>query len=117
MKQHKEQLEGIFTEWREKSPQIASSFKKRDRKSAKDPMYHLFVRFLEALYIGNGYAAERVSSDWKNTLMNFQNKPVNAIERLSFIEEQPDHYQSFIQLSELFSEWEKRSVILMRRGT
>ncbi|MFD1357950.1 YpoC family protein [Fictibacillus halophilus] len=118
MEQNTEQLTEIFKEWKEKSPYIAVYFKERNRSKAKEPMLCFFQQFLMALYCGNGKTAkEQDLIMWKENLKELDQLPVNAIERLSFIEEQPDHYQSFIQLSELFFEWEKKSVILLKRKT
>lgn len=118
LEQNIEQLTEIFKEWKEESPSIAVYFKERNRKKAKEPMIYFFHQFLLALYSGNGKTAnEQYMIDWKRNVKELPQLPVNAIERLSFIEEQPDHYQSYIQLSELFSEWEKKSVILLRRKT
>ncbi|RZT22599.1 MULTISPECIES: YpoC family protein [Fictibacillus] len=118
MEQYIEQLTEIFKEWKEKSPFIAECFKKRDRNKAKEPMIYFFHQFLKALFFGNRKMVdEQVFLKWKENVKKLNGLPVNAIERLSFIEEQPDHYQSFIQLSELFSEWEKKSVILFKRKT
>lgn len=118
MEKYTEQLTEIFSEWKEKSPFIADYFKNRDRKKAKEPMIYFFHQFLKALFCGNKkMAVEQVLIQWKEYVKELERLPVNAVERLSFIEEQPDHYQSFIQLSELFSEWEKKSVILLKRKT
>ncbi|MBN3555876.1 hypothetical protein JYA63_16480 [Fictibacillus nanhaiensis] len=108
--------ENIFIEWKRKSEEIAHHFKNRDRKSAKEPMVYFFQQFLKTIYLVNGMQPSD-ATDYKSDLKAFKHLPVNAIERLSFIEDQPDHYQSYIQLSELFSEWEKKSVILKKRGT
>lgn len=114
----KEKAEKIFLEWKKSSGDIAQHFKDRDRKRAKEPMVYFLNRFLQALFVCNGrYPAEQELINWKDVIKELNVLPVNAIERLIFIEEQPDHYQSFIQLSELFSEWEKKSVILLRRST
>jgi hypothetical protein len=113
-----ELLVEIFNEWKEKSPSIAASFKERNRKQAKEPMVYFFRRFLQALFNGNEIMAdEKDLFNWKEKIKELHHLPVNAAERLSFIEEQPDHYQSFIQLSELFLEWKKKSVIFSRRKT
>lgn len=118
MEQYTEQMTKIFKEWKEKSRFIADCFKNRDRNKAKEPMIYFFHQFLKALFSGNRKIAdEQVLIKWKENVKELDRLPVNAIERLSFIEEQPDHYQSFIQLSELFSEWEKKSVILLKRKT
>lgn len=118
MEQYTEKMAEIFNEWKEKSPFIADCFKKRDRNKAKEPMEYFFKQFLMALFIGNWKTVDDLDLlKWKENVKKLDGLPVNAIERLSFIEEQPDHYQSFIQLSELFSEWEKKSVILLKRKT
>ncbi|MFE1244154.1 YpoC family protein [Fictibacillus sp. NPDC058756] len=118
MEQYTEQLTEIFKEWKEKSPFIADCFKNRDRNKAKEPMIYFFHQFLKVLFCGNRKMVdEQALIIWKESVKELDRLPVNAIERLSFIKEQPDHYQSFIQLSELFSEWEKKSVILLKRKT
>ncbi|KZE66207.1 hypothetical protein AWM68_07505 [Fictibacillus phosphorivorans] len=114
----KEMADKIFLEWKENSEGIAQNFKNRDKKRAKEPMVYFLNRFLQALFVCNGRdATEQEWIEWKDVIKELKHLPVNAAERLRFIEEHPDHYQSFIQLSELFSEWEKKSVILLRRST
>jgi hypothetical protein len=118
MEQPTERISEIFKEWKEKSPSIAANFKERNRKQAKEPMIYFFKRFLQALFwVNENVACEQDLILWKERVKELHQLPVNALERLSFIEEQPDHYQSFIQLSELFSECEKKSVILLKRKT
>jgi hypothetical protein len=118
MEQNTEQLKEIIKEWKEKSPLIAAYFKERNRSKAKEPMIYFFQQFLMALFCGNSTNTNNQDLImWKENLKELDQLPVNAIERLSFIEEKPDHYQSFIQLNELFSEWEKKSVILLKRKT
>ncbi|MET3728047.1 hypothetical protein ABID52_001628 [Fictibacillus halophilus] len=111
-----ENTENIFIEWKEKSTEIAIYFKNRDRKSAREPMEYFFTQFLKTIYSVNG-VQPRHPLNYKSDLKEYKHLPVNAIERLTFIDDQPDHYQSYIQLSELFSEWEKKSVILRKRST
>jgi hypothetical protein len=118
LEQYTEQLTEMFKEWKVKSPSIAAYFKNRDRNKAKEPMIYFFQQFLRTLFWGNRKTANELDLiKWKENVKELDRLPVNAVERLSFIEEQPDHYQSFIQLSELFSEWEKKSVILLKRKT
>lgn len=108
----------VFKGWREDAPSIAQHFKKRDRKSAKEPMIYQLSRFLQVLFWVNGRSVSQEDLKyWDEAVKNLEHLPVNAVERLSFIFEQPDHYHSYIQLSELFLEWEKKSVILLRRRT
>ncbi|MBH0168370.1 YpoC family protein [Fictibacillus sp. 18YEL24] len=111
-----ENTENIFIEWNEKSKEIALHFKNRNRQKAKEPMKFYLQQLLKTIYLGNGVHPDDLMN-YKDDLKGFKHLPVNAIERLSFIEELPDHYQSYIQLSELFSEWEKKSVILKKRST
>ncbi|MCM3718895.1 YpoC family protein [Fictibacillus phosphorivorans] len=118
MDKFREQLTEVFNEWKETNPFITECFKNRDRNRAKKPMEYSFKQFIRALFYGNKMMTdERMVINWKDNLKNLDRLPVNAKERLSFIEEQLDHYQSFIQLSELFSEWEKKSVILFKGKT
>jgi hypothetical protein len=107
----------IFKEWKEACPLIASYFKQRDRKKARKPMIFQLSRFLQVLHLVNGKSICDEIIHWDSSVGELEHMPVNAVERLSFIFEQPDHYQSYIQLCELFSEWEKKSVILLRRKT
>ncbi|MGD6962209.1 YpoC family protein [Fictibacillus phosphorivorans] len=111
-----EKIENIFIEWKEKSKEIALHFKNRNKQQAKEPMKYFLQQLLKTIYLGNGVQPDDLMN-YKNDLKEFKHIPVNAIERLSFIEDQPDHYQSFIQLSELFSEWEKKVVIIKKRST
>ncbi|MDR7072505.1 YpoC family protein [Fictibacillus barbaricus] len=106
---------GAFKEWKEASPLIADFFRQRNRELTRKPMIFHAEGFLKTLFWVNNKPFEDDLSEWKERINGLNHLPVNAIERLSFIFDQPDHYQSYIQLSELFTEWEKKSVILMRR--
>ncbi|WNB93762.1 YpoC family protein [Bacillus sp. NEB1478] len=110
-------VSAVFKEWKEASPIIADFFRQRDRESATKPMIVQSEKFLQTLFLVNCKQIDENLTNWKAQISAFEHLPVNAVERLFFIFEQPDHYQSYIQLSELFSEWEKKSVILMRRKT
>jgi hypothetical protein len=107
----------VFQEWKEEAPSIAGFFKNRDRKQARGPMVYHLSRFLQILFLGNGRTEDCKSGKWEQCVGQLPVLPVNAVERLSFIFEQPDHYHSYIQLSELFTEWEKKCVIYLRRKT
>jgi hypothetical protein len=118
LKNKKEISLEIFDQWKHDSSTIKAYFKARDRKGARKPMITQIIGFLHVLFLVNGKQLDETQlHQWKKSIQELEHAPVNAAERLSFIFEQPDHYHSYIQLSELFSEWEKKSVILLGRKT
>jgi hypothetical protein len=98
------EISKILLEWENSKVQLDALFHKRDNKNAKALMekgIKLFIQFLAR------------SNDLPETLdksinyKQFEFKPVNVDERLSFIISRPALYHSYRQLSELMMEQEK----------
>jgi hypothetical protein len=117
LEDRKSWMASVFQDWKEEAPSIAESFRKRQRKLAREPMIYHLNQFLQVLYLGNGETFRNDPAEWKVSAADLAVLPVNAVERLTFIFDQPDHYHSYIQLSELFSEWEKKCAFLLKQKT
>ncbi|WP_034671872.1 YpoC family protein [Ectobacillus panaciterrae] len=92
--------------WKEERDGIASLFRERRRTEAEKPTVRFSAHFLSALYWLND---ERLTSleNIEQQLTALKIKPVNVSERLGFVLNQPGHYHSFIQLTQLYEEFEK----------
>ncbi|WP_070121102.1 YpoC family protein [Bacillus marinisedimentorum] len=96
----------LFICWDKERQGIAVLFKKKRKQEARAQMVKWTARYLQSLFWTNGLPVSGVS-DLSAALGNLGHKPVNAGERLGFILESPDHYHSFIQLTQLFDETKK----------
>lgn len=102
-----EAVSAVLSLWKETKQEIALLLRQRKRGEARGPMIHFTAHFLSILHWMNGV---RVSSlqNVEQSMCHLQVKPINAGERILFILEGPDHYHSFIQLSQLYEEVEKQ---------
>lgn len=105
MQKH-EPIGDIFKQWEKQQVIIGEFFKRREKNLASEPMSECLILFLQALLLGNGKELNLLTN-WKEEVNGLKIKPVNAIERLSYINNAPNHYHSFIQLQQLFEEFHK----------
>jgi hypothetical protein len=97
-------ISNLLKEWENSKDQLEALFRERDYKNAKvliEKGINLFIQFLS----------------WSNELPvlleetinfnQFEYKPVNVEERISFIMSRPNLYHSYRQLTELMVEQEK----------
>jgi hypothetical protein len=96
----------IFDNWKRLKEILSPHFKSRDKNRVKEPMIHAIASWISALFWTNGTSLTSLT-DVNALMKNLVIKPVNAEERLEFIMNGPGHYNSFIQLSELYFELEK----------
>lgn len=96
----------VLDMWKQKNENISLLFRNRKRVETKEPMVHFAAHLLSVLYWLNGQPVPRLKG-MESDLDNLLVKPVNFIERYSFIIEKPDHYHSYIQLTQLYVEIEK----------
>ncbi|MGG1573861.1 YpoC family protein [Fictibacillus sp. NRS-1165] len=108
-------IDSKFEQWETKSQTIRAFFSERNRTEARKPMIFQLSCFLQALMWCNGEAAGKLLG-WKEAVGKLAVKPVNSEERLAMIFSQPDHYQSFIQLNEMFLELKKKFAAHRRRA-
>ena len=102
-------IPAVLDIWKEKKEDISISFRNRKRKEAREPMIHFAAHLLSILYWLNGQPVSGLK-DMKSKIEELQIKPINFMERYSFIIEQPNHYHSYIQLAQLYVEIEKLCV-------
>ncbi len=100
----------FFERWKVEKEHIAKAFSQRSRRAARPKMIVGIGWLITLVFWVNGKKVERLTH-LKDDLSLFPIQPVNMNERLSFITENPDHYQSFIQLAQLFCELEKKWVM------
>ncbi|WP_416826707.1 YpoC family protein [Ectobacillus polymachus] len=107
----------ILEIWKQDQEEIASLFRKRKRNEAKAPMIRHTARFVSILFWLNGTYISSLQQ-YAKEIEVLDLKPVNIVERLRFILEQPDHYHSFIQLSQLYEEARKLfgKMIVMKKN-
>ncbi len=97
----------IFKLWEEKHELLHALFEKRERQKAKEPMILSIALFLQLLFWANEMRVPSLKK-WKDSVITLAHKPININERLEFIIDKPNHYHSFVQLSELFNELKKQ---------
>ena len=96
----------IVNLWKIKQPAISSIHKERNKEKVMIETPSAIALYISFLFWING----KPVSNLTNLLSEMDNltwKPVNVIERLSFILNKPYLYHSFVQLNELFMETEK----------
>ena len=96
----------VLDMWKEEKEDISILFRDRKRKEARNPMIHFAAHLLSVVYWLNGQPVPGLK-DMKNKFDALQVKPINFMERYSYIIEQPNHYHSYIQLGRLYVEVEK----------
>ncbi|CAI8700828.1 MULTISPECIES: YpoC family protein [Bacillus] len=99
-------IPAVLDIWKDKKEDISIFFQDRKRNEAKRPMIHFAAHLLSSLYWLNGKPVSGLK-DIKNKIDELQIKPINFMERYSFITKQPNHYHSYIQLAQLYVEIEK----------
>jgi hypothetical protein len=106
-KNTEEVLPLLLDKWEHKKEEIGGYFQNRDRASAKEPM----IRSLSYLICFLSWTNEKPVNSLQNLnkfLSDLKYKPINIEERLAFITSNPDHYHSFVQLTQLFEEFKKQ---------
>ncbi|WP_459501493.1 YpoC family protein [Bacillus sp. C1] len=96
----------VLNIWKSQQEDIARLFRNRKRKEAKAPMVQFIAHILSAVHWLN----EKPVPGLKDMLRESEElniKPVNFMERYSYMIEQPDHYHSYIQLTQMYVEIEK----------
>ncbi|MBW7649535.1 YpoC family protein [Anoxybacillus sp. ST4] len=105
--QQKEQaIPAIFSLWEEEKKDLIPLFAARQPKQAKDAMVRGLSYFLCALCWLNGRAVNNVNG-WEKEVESLLLRPLNVVDRLSFIFARPALHHSFVQLDELFIELTK----------
>lgn len=94
----------LLLRWEEVKNQLSVHFEERETEKTLIPMEEGIEIFLNLLYITNDCGWNKEESN----IMELQWKPVNVLERITFIKKRPNLFHSFIQLSELITEQEKQ---------
>lgn len=105
-------IAAVLSVWKVKKEEISAFFRNRNRKEAKAPMVQFAGHLLSILHWMNGIPVTSLQN-MSEQFDRLEKKPVNFLERFSFIMDKPDHYHSFIQLTQLFEEVEKLYVKLL----
>lgn len=96
-------IPGIMAEWELIKEELHKRFSRREQNGISELMKRGMAFFYESVFWCNHKAV--VLS--REQLIQLRVKPINAVERLSFIASRPSNYHSYVQLSELFIEMEK----------
>ncbi|WP_442594471.1 YpoC family protein [Neobacillus sp. D3-1R] len=93
----------ILDEWQQVKKELTILFEKRDKKNTEAPMLKGIDLFQQLLFLCNN--KEPINQFIKEEMIIcFKWKPVNVFERLTFIQNKPNLYHSFVQLNELITE-------------
>lgn len=98
----------LFTEWKKIEVECQQLFSERKTKQALEPMKEGIALFFTLVFWIHKLPVQL--KEWESKVNKLPIKPVNLVERLTFIVQRPALYHSFIQLSELFRELEKHYV-------
>ncbi|MDM5154171.1 GTPase [Bacillus sp. DX1.1] len=99
-------IPAVLDVWKAKKEDISILFRNRKRKEAKEPMIQFAAHLVSILHWLNGQLVPGMKEIEKE-IEKLKIKPVNFRERYLFITAQPDHYHSFIQITQLYEEIEK----------
>lgn len=96
----------LLEKWKRIEGECGEFFAERKTKLTVEPMKEGISLFLTMLYWMHHQPV--ILQNWQQLVEPLAIKPVNVIERLTFIRQRPASYHAFIQLSELFLELEKQ---------
>ncbi|MCA1063148.1 hypothetical protein QTG56_14090 [Rossellomorea sp. AcN35-11] len=98
-------IEDILVRWGKEKELLASLFKERSMDTL-DAMKRSIALFYMLLYWSNSQPVNLNQED--SRLDDLSIKPVNVIERMMFIRDNPTLFHAYIQLSQLFEEQHKQ---------
>ncbi|WP_377802107.1 YpoC family protein [Bacillus benzoevorans] len=93
----------FLDEWEKVKDELHGRFSKREQNDVPELMKKGIALFYEMIFWCNKGSVEFSREE----LEQLDLKPINAVERLSFITSRPSNYHSYVQLTELFIELEK----------
>jgi hypothetical protein len=96
-------IPSIMDEWGSIKEELHKRFTRREQNGIPELMKRGMAFFYECVFWCNHKAVVLK----REQLIQLRVKPINAVERLSFIASRPSNYHSYVQLSELFIELEK----------
>jgi hypothetical protein len=94
----------LISKWDGVKSDLETLYRNRDQQATLQLMKKGIIYFIQFLYWSNG---RQVNSKEPIPLNQFEIKPVNFEERLTYILSRPNLFHSYRQLSELFTEQEK----------
>lgn len=106
----KESLPKLFHHWAILHNKLVQLFEARDRQGAVQPMKQGLILFIQSVFWLDRRPVLLAEGRMNVAVLKWQ--PVNGVERLDFILQRPNHYHSFIQLTEMMKEIEKRFFVL-----
>ncbi len=100
--------------WEKNNSILKQLFDRRNRTEAKPLMIQSSSFFLMSLFWSNQIPVPNLVN-WYDYVADLSIKPVNCTERLMFIMNSPDHFQSYLQLQQLFDELNKKNIVSIMR--
>ena len=98
-------LKQLVNSWEELKVEIENGFHERKRDVIQTKMVEACILYVKLLFWSNKKPVSLINLNDK--LKHLIIKPINIVERLTFILENPFLFPSFLQLSELFIEQQK----------
>ncbi|MFC7370550.1 YpoC family protein [Fictibacillus iocasae] len=103
-----QRMQEYFADFHNESEMIKSHFKCRKGEKARlHVLFHL-SRLVTMLFWNENLLCPPLD-EMETRVARLKSKPLNAAERILFIMKAPGQFQSFIQLQELFLEFEKKA--------
>ncbi|MFD1738511.1 YpoC family protein [Bacillus salitolerans] len=109
----------LYDRWTEDKEILKLFFNNRNRQGARPYMIKSLGFFIMFICWSNQQPVLSIT-DWTTQVSRLPIKPVNMIERLNHIFTSPDHYHSYLQLTQLYEELNKqyqKSFILKQKET
>lgn len=97
----------LLEAWRKKEERLTACFRERTGKGKEEAMISSISFFIVFLFWANELPVESLNNKLK-WLERLRVKPVNCMERLNYILENPLQFHSFIQVQQLFHELTKQ---------
>jgi len=100
-----EDMSLLLAEWKKTRAELENLYHERNQKSTLNGMQKGIILFVHFLFYTNN---QSIDPDGKSiSLEDLEVKPVNLVERLTFIVSRPTLFHSYRQLCELVTEQEK----------
>jgi hypothetical protein len=107
-------ISDIIEKWDIRKEHLTRCYRNREKVAVVEPMKEAIDDFLTFLYLINEKQFLSAETILEN-LQEFDYKPINFEERISFILKKPHQYHSFVQLNELYHELLKLHAIMKIR--
>ncbi|MFC7392666.1 YpoC family protein [Scopulibacillus cellulosilyticus] len=112
--QFKESCSILLKQWDSRKEEISGLLRRRNQQRAREPMCRSIANFIDLMFWMH-HIPVKFEHEITDSFSLLSYRPINVEERLKFILERPDHYLSFVQLNELYTECGKKMIVKQAR--